>query len=141
MGYGLPASLGAALARLGRSVVVVVGDGGFQMTVQELATLAELDLPVVICLINNSSLGIIKQWQKLYYGGEYQVELQNPDFVALARAYGIGAQRADSPGEVFKMVVAALKLGKPYLIEVVVDKDEGIPLPDGMEIRRNNNLK
>ncbi len=59
----------------------MVGDGGFQMTLQELATIAELDLPITICLINNRSLGIIRQWQELYYDTPFQVELDNPDFV------------------------------------------------------------
>ena len=129
MGYGVPASVGVALANPDKSIVVVVGDGGFQMTLQELATIATLNLPVVVCIINNSSLGIIKQWQDLYYGGRYAVELENPDFVKLAEAYNIDAVKVDSPGTVFKSVKKALKTRKPYLIEVVVDKDEGITLP------------
>ena len=129
MGYGVPASVGAALANPDKSIVVVVGDGGFQMTLQELATIANLNLPVVVCIINNSSLGIIKQWQDLYYGGRYAVELENPDFVKLAEAYNIDAVKVDSLGTVFKSVKKALKTRKPYLIEVVVDKDEGITLP------------
>lgn len=129
MGYGVPASVGVTLANPDKSIVVVVGDGGFQMTLQELATIATLNLPVVVCIINNSSLGIIKQWQDLYYGGRYAVELENPDFVKLAEAYNIDAVKVDSPGTVFKSVKKALKTRKPYLIEVVVDKDEGITLP------------
>lgn len=129
MGYAVPASVGAAVANPDKSVVVVVGDGGFQMTLQELATIAQLDLPVVICIINNSSLGIIKQWQDLYYEGRYEVELENPDFVKLAEAYHVAAWRVDSPGSVFKAVKKALSTKKPYLIEVIVDKGEGIPLP------------
>jgi acetolactate synthase-1/2/3 large subunit len=129
MGYGVPAAVGVSLARPDKSVVVVVGDGGFQMTSQELATISELELPVVICLINNSSLGIIKQWQELYYHGSYQVELENPDFVKLAEAYGLEAERVDNPGDVFPKVSRLLKLNKPGLIEILVDKDEGIPLP------------
>lgn len=129
MGYAVPASVGAAVANPDKHIVAVVGDGGFQMTLQELATIAQLDLPVVVCIINNSSLGIIKQWQDLYYEGRYEVELENPDFVKLAEAYNIVARRVDSPGSVFKAVKKALDTKKPYLIEVVVDKEEGIPLP------------
>ena len=129
MGYAVPASVGAAVANPDKSVVVVVGDGGFQMTLQELATIAQLDLPVVVCIINNSSLGIIKQWQDLYYEGRYEVELKNPDFVKLAEAYHIASWRVKSPGSVFKAVKKALSTKKPHLIEVVVDKEEGIPLP------------
>jgi len=129
MGYALPAAVGASLAKPQKSVVVVVGDGGFQMTSQELATIKQLKLPVTICLVNNSALGIIKQWQKMNYGKTYQVELENPDFIKLAESYGIGATRLNSPGEVYPAVKQAINLRKPYLIEVVVDPKEEIPLP------------
>lgn len=130
MGYAIPAAVGASLAKPQKSVTVIVGDGGFQMTSQELATIVQLNLPVLICLINNSSLGIIKQWQEMQYGISYQVELQNPDFIKLAESYGIGAERLDTPGDVYPAVKKALSLKKPYLIEIVVDRNEGIPLPD-----------
>ena len=99
------------------------------MTSQELATIVQLNLPVVICIINNNSLGIIKQWQEIYYNSTYEVELENPDFVKLAQSYYIDAKRIDSPGTVYKTVKNALKSRKPYLIDIVVDKNECIPLP------------
>ena len=133
MGYGIPAAVGASLAEPKMTVVVIVGDGGFQMTSQELATIVQLNLPVVICIINNSSLGIIKQWQKINYGDTYEVELQNPDFIKLAESYHLDAERVDLPGEVYRAVKKGLNSKKPYLIEVVVDKEEGIPLPELME--------
>lgn len=129
MGYGVPAAVGASLANPGGNILVITGDGGFQMTSQELATIAQYKLPIVICVINNSSLGIIKQWQELYYEGPFEVELENPDFLQLAEAYHINAERVDSPGHVFKSVKKALQLKEPFLIEVVVDRDEEIPLP------------
>jgi acetolactate synthase-1/2/3 large subunit len=129
MGYGVPAAIGASLARPDKRVVVVVGDGGFQMTIQELSTISGMNLPVLICVINNYSLGIIRQWQDLYYGGPYQVELKNPDFLKLAQAYGIEAERVDSPNDVFPTIRAALKLNKPVIIDILVDKNENIPLP------------
>ena len=129
MGYGIPAAIGVSLARPLKNVVVVVGDGGFQMTSQELATIAELDLPIIICLINNQSLGIIRQWQELYYEGAFQVKLENPDFVKLATAHHIKAKMVDSPGDVLVTVEDGLKLNKPLLIEIKVDKNEDIPLP------------
>lgn len=129
MGYGIPAAVGVSLARPHKHVVVVVGDGGFQMTSQELATIAELDLPILICLINNQSLGIIRQWQELYYDGSFQVELENPDFVKLANAYHIKSEIVDSPGDVTDAVQKALKLNKPVLIEIIIDDNEDIPLP------------
>jgi acetolactate synthase-1/2/3 large subunit len=130
MGYGLPAAIGVSLARPGKSVVLVVGDGGFQMTIQELAVISQLQLPILLVLINNQGLGIIKQWQELYYDGPYQVALENPDFLALAASYHIEGQRVKEPGQLYSLVQKALSLKKPYLIEVVVDPDEEIPLPE-----------
>ncbi len=129
MGFGVPASIGASFANPKKSIIVITGDGGFQMTSQELATIAQKKLHILICIINNSSLGIIKQWQDLYYKERFEVELDNPDFVELARSYGIEAETVDSPGDVFRSVRKALKLKKPYLIDVMVDKEEKIPLP------------
>jgi len=129
MGYGIPAAVGVSLARPSKNVVVVVGDGGFQMNCQELATIAGMNLPIIICLLNNRSLGIIRQWQELYYDGSYQVELDNPDFVKLANAYHIKAIMVDSPCDVLVAVQEAVKLNKPVLIEIIVDENEDIPLP------------
>jgi acetolactate synthase-1/2/3 large subunit len=84
---------------------------------------------MVICLINNSSLGIIRQWQEMYHGGSYEVELENPDFIKLAQAYGIEAVRVESPGDVFKFVKKGIEMKKPFLIDISV-KEENIPLPD-----------
>ena len=103
------------------------------MTLEELATIVQLNLPVVICIINNRSLGIIKQWQKINYEDTYEVDLQNPDFVKLAESYYLNAECVDSPGEVYRAVKKGLDLKRPYLIEVVVDRDEGVPLPEMME--------
>ena len=103
------------------------------MTSQELATINEFDLPIIICIINNNSLRIIKQWQEMQYGESYQVELENPDFIKLSEAYHIPALRVDSPGEVFNAIQKALTLNKPYLIEVLVDEKEEIPLPEVLE--------
>jgi len=130
MGYGIPGAIGAALANPGKSVVAVVGDGDFQMTSQELATVKELDLPIITCIINNRSLRIIEQWQEIYYGKSYQVELENPNFIKLADAYHIPAVKVDSPGQVSIAMKKALSLNKPYIIEILVDKKETIPLPE-----------
>lgn len=132
MGYGVPGSIGAALANPNMNVFLIVGDGGFQMTSQELATIAQLNLPIIICIINNSSLGIIKQWQKMYYGNTYEVELQNPDFIKLAESYHIDAKRVISPNDISKTIKYALNQRKPYLIEIIVDKEELIPLPNSL---------
>lgn len=128
MGYGLPAAIGASIATSKR-VVLITGDGGFQMTEQELAVIASENMEIIICIINNCCLGIIKQWQEMNYKEKYEVELQNPDFVELAGAYGIKAKRVVAPGEVYNTVKDALKYNGPYLIDIMVDKEEGIILP------------
>ncbi len=130
MGYGVPGAIGASIACPQKTVVAIVGDGDFQMTSQELATINELELPITICIINNSCLRIIKQWQELSFGESYQVQLENPDFIELADAYQIQGVRVNSPGEVFNVVETALILKKPYLIEIIVDESEEIPLPE-----------
>ncbi len=130
MGYGLPAAIGAALADPHRKVVLVTGDGGFQMTMQELAVVAQENIQVLICIINNCCLGIIKQWQDMQYRERFEVELENPDFVLLAKSYGIKAERIVSPDEIFKAVENALMFEEPYLIDIMVDKEEGIILPE-----------
>lgn len=129
MGYGLPAAIGASFANPQKRVVLVVGDGGFQMTMQELAVIAQEKLPILICIVNNCCLGIIKQWQDMHYRERFEVELENPDFIELAKAYGIKAKRVSAPGEIFKAVENALGLKEPYLIDIMVDKEEGIILP------------
>jgi acetolactate synthase-1/2/3 large subunit len=103
------------------------------MTLQELAVISELQLPILITIINNQGLGIIKQWQELFYGGPYQVALENPDFVKLAASYHIKGQRVLEADQLSTLVQKALRLKKPYLIEVVVDPNEGIPLPEVVE--------
>ena len=130
MGYGIPGAIGAAFAKPDKNIVAIVGDGDFQMTSQELATINEYDLPILVCIINNSSLSIIKQWQNKYYGKCYQVELKNPDFIKLSHAYHIPAVKIDSPGQISSAIYKALSFKKPYLIEIVVDKNEEIPLPE-----------
>lgn len=129
MGYGLPAAIGASLADPDKSVVLVVGDGGFQMTEQELAVIAQEKMKILICIINNCCLGIIKQWQDMNYRERYEVELENPDFVELANAYGIKGEQINAPDEIYDAVKNALELKEPYLIDIMVDKEEGILLP------------
>ncbi|BAW30831.1 MAG TPA: thiamine pyrophosphate-binding protein [Methanothermobacter sp.] len=129
MGYGLPASIGVKLARPDRKIILIVGDGGFQMTMQELGTIMERELPIVICVLNNSSLGIIRQWQEMEYGESYQVRLENPDFVKLARSYNMGAVRIEKPEELEEIMPGILGMGEPFLVEIKV-VDEDIPLPN-----------
>ncbi|HET8586662.1 MAG TPA: biosynthetic-type acetolactate synthase large subunit, partial [Candidatus Limnocylindria bacterium] len=108
MGYAVPAAMGAALARPEHETWAITGDGGFQMTMQELATLVADQIPVKIAVLNNHKLGMIRQWQELVYEGNYHSsELFGPDLVRLAEAYGMAGFRATSPDEVDEVIAAA----------------------------------
>jgi acetolactate synthase-1/2/3 large subunit len=132
MGFGLPAALGAQVAQPDKEVWAIVGDGGFQMTLQELATAVQEDLPLRIAVCNNSYLGMVRQWQELFYDERYEsTHLLNPDFVALAEAYGVRAWRAQKPGEAKEAVAAARDHPGPALIEfqVAQEGEEGNVYP------------
>lgn len=117
MGYALPTSMGAALARPDKETWAITGDGGFQMTVQELATLVQDRIPVRIALFDNKKLGMIRQWQELVYAGNYHsASLVGPDYLKLAEAYGIPAWKASRPAEVPEAIRAARAVDGPALI-------------------------
>ena len=125
MGYGLPAAIGASIAT-GEKIILINGDGDFQMNLQELATLKEQDLDVIIFILNNSEYGIIRQWQEDFYGMDaYQVRLLNPDFVKLASCYGIDAVCADNLEDL--ELILDKDLTGPVVVEVIVES-ENIPL-------------
>ncbi len=126
MGYGLPAAIGAAFAT-GEKVIVINGDGDFQMNIQELATLRQNNLDVIVFVLNNSEFGIIRQWQEEFYDmNPYQITLQNPDFVKLASSYSIDAVRVDNLFDLEYLLESDLK--GPLVVEVIV-RSENIPLP------------
>ena len=126
MGYGLPASIGAGIAT-GEKIIVINGDGDFQMNLQELATVKGQDLDVIIFILNNSEFSIIRQWEEDFYGmAPYQVTLDNPDFVKLAASYGIDAIRVDNLSDL--EMVLDKDIEGPLVVEVVVES-ENIPLP------------
>lgn len=137
MGYGLPAAIGVASKHKREPIIMIAGDGSFQMTLQELATVKEYKLPIIICIINNFQLGIIRQWQETFYGGKYQVDLENPDFVEIAKAYGIEAVTAGSNETLKEALEVAIELKEPYLIDIVVN-EEDIPLPDSILFNRSD---
>jgi acetolactate synthase-1/2/3 large subunit len=123
MGCGLPAAIGAQIAHPDAEVWVVVGDGGLQMTVQELATVVQERLPLHIALCNNGYLGMVRQWQEMFYDKRYEsTRLVNPDFVKLAEAYGVRAWRADNPEEEARSIAAAREHSGPTLIDFQVAK-------------------
>ncbi len=123
MGFGLPAAMGAQFACPERTVVLVSGDGSFMMNVQELATIARCRLPVKIVLLDNSSLGMVRQWQELFFAERYsEIDLSdNPDFAALARVFGIPAQRITRRNEVEDALAALLDEPGPALLHVAID--------------------
>jgi acetolactate synthase-1/2/3 large subunit len=126
MGYGLPAAIGAGLAT-GEKIIVINGDGDFQMNLQELATIKENSLDIIIFILNNSEFGIIRQWEEQFYGMDpYQVSLNNPDFVKLASSYGIDGVRVDCLEDL--ELLLENDLAGPLVVEVAVES-EYIPLP------------
>ncbi|MGQ9908395.1 MAG: biosynthetic-type acetolactate synthase large subunit [Candidatus Flexifilum sp.] len=125
MGFGLPAAIGAKFGRPDEEVWAIVGDGGFQMTLCELATAKQENVPVRIAIINNSFLGMVRQWQELFYEERYSATpMFNPDFVKLAEAYGIPARRVTKRDEIADAVAFARSVDGPALIEFVVEKEE-----------------
>jgi len=128
MGFGLPAAIGAQLALPEEQVIAVVGDGGFQMTNQELATAIQYRLPVKVLVMNNGYLGMVRQWQEMFYDRTYsEVDVSvAPDFVKLAEAYGAGGFRASTPRELPEVLEAALKHQGVAVIDVVVSKEENV---------------
>lgn len=127
MGFALPAALGAALAVPQKNVVAVIGDGGFQMTVQELGTIMQYKIPVKIIILNNNFLGMVRQWQQLFFEGRYSfTEMTNPNFVALAAAYSIPAKKVTERADLRKSLAEMMKTPGPFLLEVVVEKEENV---------------
>jgi acetolactate synthase-1/2/3 large subunit len=127
MGFALPAAIGAKMARPDAEVWVVAGDGGFQMTQCELATLQQEKLDIKIAVVNNGYLGMVRQWQEFFYDKRYaSTPMLSPNFVALAGAYGITGHRVSRRAEVVPTVKAARESGQAALIEFQVEKEEAV---------------
>ncbi len=127
MGYSLPAALGVQAARPGEPVWVVVGDGGFQMNLQELATIVQERLPVKIIIMDNGYLGMVRQWQELFHGARYiGTPISGPDFVRLAESYGIPARRVCFTSELDAAIDSAQETGGPFLLDCKVERDENV---------------
>jgi acetolactate synthase-1/2/3 large subunit len=138
MGFGLPASIGAKIARPDKTVVDISGDGGFQMTMQELATAVSYDVPVVVCVLNNGYLGMVRQWQDLFWNKRYSftcVEVQ-PDFKLLAEAFGAVGMRVTEKDEVEPALREAIACGRPAVIDFRTSAAENVfpMVPAGQEI-------
>ncbi|USG64295.1 biosynthetic-type acetolactate synthase large subunit [Brevibacillus ruminantium] len=128
MGFGFPAAIGAQIAHPDRTVIAVVGDGGFQMTNQELAILSQYKVPVKVAIINNQCLGMVRQWQELFYDNRYsQIDLTcSPDFVKLSEAYGVKGLRASTPEEAKAVWAEALAHDGPVVVDFRVAQEENV---------------
>ncbi|MCG6188425.1 biosynthetic-type acetolactate synthase large subunit [Maribellus maritimus] len=127
MGFGLPASMGAQLGKPERTVIAVIGDGGFQMTIQELGTIAQNKLPVKIIVLNNNFLGMVRQWQQLFFEKRYSfTELQNPDFITIAKGFGIDGHKVEKRDNLDGGIQKMLDHNGPYLLEVVIEKEDNV---------------
>ncbi len=127
MGFALPAAMGAKLAIPEQQVVAVIGDGGYQMTVQELGTIMQYKIPVKILVLNNNFLGMVRQWQQLFHGKRYSfTEMVNPNFVKLAEAYSIPARKVEKREDLQAALNEMLAAKTPYFLEVVVGKEDNV---------------
>jgi acetolactate synthase I/II/III large subunit len=128
MGFGLPASIGAQLADPSACVIAVLGDGGFQMSTQELAVIAEFQLPIKLAIFNNKALGMVRQWQEIFYGSRFSHSKNpvQPSFVKLAEAYGIKGYEINSEAEAHAVLDEVLNNSEPVLLDFRVDADENV---------------
>lgn len=125
MGFGLPAAIGAKMGCPERQVVLFVGDGGFQMTIQELGTILEYGTAVKMVLLNNNFLGNVRQWQQLFFNGRFsQTPLINPDFVAISNAYGIPAENVEDRSTLNDAIRRMVEYDGPYLLNVNIDPED-----------------
>jgi len=127
MGFGLPAAFGAKLAKPDQEVVAFIGDGGFQMTIQELGMCSQWNVGVKIVLLDNEYLGMVRQWQQLFHDRRYSsVALQNPDFIKIAEGFGVAGAKVTDPKKLKKAVAKMLAHDGPYLLHVSVEKEENV---------------
>jgi len=127
MGFELPAAIGAKVGRPGDTVWCIAGDGGFQMTIQELATMVQEKVAVKIAILNNGYLGMVRQWQELFYEKRYvATPISCPDFVKVAEAYCVAAERVERKEDVIPAIDRAMKHEGPYLIDFMVEPEENV---------------
>jgi len=127
MGFALPAAIGAKMGAPKREVIAVIGDGGFQMTIQELGTIFQTGVPVKIVVLNNDFLGMVRQWQQLFFDKRYSsTEMVNPDFVAIANGYQIESERISKREDLKKNIQKMIDSPNPFFMEVVVGKEDNV---------------
>ena len=137
MGFGLPAAIGAKMAAPDREVVSISGDGGYQMTIQELGTIFQQKAAVKVVVLNNDFLGMVRQWQQLFFDKRYaSTEMTNPDFVTIAKGYHIDAQRVSEREDLDHAIETMIASNKPYFLEVCVEKEANVfpMIPTGASV-------
>ncbi len=137
MGFGLPAAMGAALARPEKQVICFVGDGGMQMTIQELGTLMQDKIPVKIVVLNNNFLGMVRQWQEMFFDSRYaETHIESPDFVQIAKGYNIKGQKVTNRENLSAAIDEMLASKESYLLEVTVEKETNVfpMIPPGASV-------
>lgn len=137
MGFALPAAIGAKMAAPNRDVVAIIGDGGYQMTIQELGTVFQQRIPLKIVVLNNEFLGMVRQWQQLFFDKRYaSTEMTNPDFVAIAKGYYIDAQKVTERGKLSEAVQEMMSTEGPSFLEVCVEKEDNVfpMIPSGASV-------
>ena len=127
MGFALPAAIGAKMGAPKREVIAVIGDGGFQMTIQELGTIFQTGVPVKIVVLNNEFLGMVRQWQQLFFDKRYSsTEMVNPDFIAIANGYQIESERITKREDLKESIQKMIDSPKPFFMEVLVGKEDNV---------------
>ncbi len=137
MGFALPAAIGAKMGAMDREVVAVIGDGGYQMTIQELGVIFQHQVPVKIVVLNNDHLGMVRQWQELFFERRYaSTVMVNPDFVKIAEGYHIEAKRVSERKDLKNAVATMIASDKPYFLEVKVEKEDNVfpMIPSGASV-------
>ena len=137
MGFALPAAIGAKMGAPNREVVAVIGDGGYQMTIQELGTIFQTGVAVKIVVLNNDYLGMVRQWQQLFFDKRYaSTEMINPDFVTISKGYNIEAERVNERENLNNAVEKMILSKKPYFLEVCVEKEDNVfpMIPSGSSV-------
>ncbi len=127
MGFALPASIGAKLGSAKRTVIAIIGDGSFQMNIQELATIAQDKIDIKIVILNNNFLGMVRQWQQMFFEKRYSfVDLKNPDFVMVAKGFGVPGEEVTRRADLSNAIDRMLKYRGSYLLEIVVEKENNV---------------
>ena len=137
MGFALPAAIGAKYGAPERDVVAIIGDGGFQMTLQELGTIMQFGAAVKIIILNNNFLGMVRQWQELFHSKRYSfVDIQSPDFVTIAKGYGIEGKSVNDRKNLKAALKEMLDHDGAYLLEVMVGKENNVfpMVPQGCSV-------